>query len=80
LPSKIFIQECSCSGEEKEIMLLYAQFLLIKYKFRFRQELYNIDEFEAFDNGDKWLEQKQKEISRKIIPIQNTAPFWRVSQ
>lgn len=59
---KDFIQECSCSSEEKEIMLLYAQFLLIKYKFRFRQELYNIDEFEAFDNGDKWLDKNKKKF------------------
>ena len=50
------------SDEEKEIMLLYAKFLLIKYNFRFRQHLYNINEFDAFDNDDKWLDKNKKKF------------------
>ena len=52
------------SDEERDIMLLYSQFLMIKYRFSFRQELYEIGEFRAFDNGEEWLYENKTKFLR----------------
>ena len=52
------------SGEEQDIMLLYSQFLMTKYSFRFRQYLYDIGEFRAFDNGEEWLYENKTKFLR----------------
>ncbi|WP_290764304.1 hypothetical protein [Fibrobacter sp. UBA4297] len=60
--AKHFIISKAVSDEERDIMLLYAQFLLIKYSFPFRQHLYDIDELGAFDNGEKWYDKNKKKF------------------
>ncbi len=72
--AKNFIISKASSDEERDIMLLYAQFLLIKYSFPFRQHLYDIDELGAFDNGEKWFD-KNKKIFLQNHPNTKYRPF-----
>ena len=53
------------SDEERDIMGLYSQFLLIKYNRHFRRYLHKKDELSIIDKGDKWFDENKKKFLQK---------------
>lgn len=53
------------SDEERDVMLLYTQYLLIKYNLNFRRYLHKIDELSLIDNGNEWFDTNKQKFLQK---------------
>ena len=53
------------SDEERDVMLLYTQYLLIKYNLNFRRYLHKIDKLSIIDNGDEWFDTNKQKFLQK---------------
>lgn len=64
--TKRIVSSRAFSDEEKDIMLLYSQYLLIKYNFNFSRYLCKIKKLGPFDlHGDEWFDANKQNFLQK---------------
>jgi hypothetical protein len=64
--TKRIVSSRAFSDEEKDIMLLYTQYLLIKYNFNFSRYLCKIKKLGPFDlHGDEWFDANKQNFLQK---------------